>query len=88
MDMDAYKGSLRKALARLPKEILETVPALVVKHMPVLEKIFPAIMEDMIPHIGAANIERMTGSFDEKGMMAATEEVLKEFGIEPPKAAA
>jgi hypothetical protein len=87
MDFDSYKDALRKTLKRLPPEIVQTVPALVVKHLPALERVFPAIMEDMMPHIGAASVERMTGGFDEAAVMAATEEVLHEFGIDPGKAA-
>ncbi len=82
MDMSSYKVALKNALGRLPKEILETIPALVAKHLPTLEIVAPAILADMQNHFAAAMMEApIPGMLDKDALMQATKEVLESFGI-------
>jgi hypothetical protein len=81
MDMDAYKVALKSSLTRLPKEILETIPALVAKHLQTLEIVAPAILADMQQHFVAGMAEAPFGLLDRDALMQATKEVLESFGI-------
>lgn len=81
MDKEVFKKALHNSLSRLPAEILQTIPALVVKHLPILEKVAPAIMADMMPQIGSAMTEMTLGVLDKDELMTAVKEVLSGFGI-------
>ncbi len=89
MDMDAFKPALKAALQRLPREVMTTIPGLVVKHLPVLEKVMPAVQADLAPHIGAAMAEypfTMDKDAFKAEMMKAVTEVLADLGIDVPAA--
>jgi hypothetical protein len=87
MDMDIFKPALRSALERLPREIVETVPALVAKHLDILEKVAPAIVDDLVPHLKAAMTEMALGVLDKDEFMNGVKEVLESFGIKDPTSA-
>ena len=84
MDADALKAGLRKALNRLPREVLETVPPILFKYAPVLEPIVPGLIDDLAPFVQAGMVEKMTGGLDVQELTSSIEEVFREFGLDVP----
>ena len=81
MDTDAMKDGLRKALKRLPKEVLETVPPILFKYAKVLDPIIPGVIDDLAPHVGAIMTEKALGVLDSDALFKAVEEVFAEFNL-------
>ena len=87
MDMDTLKSNVKKVIKLMPPEVqLDTAHLfhIIVKHMPVIEKVGPQVMEIMAADINTLALEFATGMLNKEALNVAMTEAFAECGIVIP----
>jgi hypothetical protein len=85
MDFEVLEKDLDKALRKLPRELTDAVGStlvnLVKKYRVQLGDVFPLILEELKPHLGAIGMEHAMGYLDTRGLEETVMRVLGNLGI-------
>ena len=85
MDFGVFQEDLKKALRKLPPELVNiignTLVGLVKTYHESLGEVFPALIEDLKPHLGAIAMEQAMGYLDTDGLEKSVMNVLADLGI-------
>lgn len=85
MDFGALENDLQKALGKLPKELTDvvgtTLVGLVKKYRETLGNVFPALLEELKPHLAAIGFDQAMGILDTKALEETVMRVLGNLGI-------
>lgn len=78
MDFGEFEKDFKVEVAKLPKDLVEIMKTLAEKFGPVLDKLFPHLMQRMMRHIQTAMMEAGMGILDKEALNASIVKVLKE----------